>query len=82
MVYRGAREFDAEPGAASLAVWIAYAAWGVFCPQLIDFADAPVFGLFLACWVAVDHSRVRSDDLRLSGPVREKSESVQAAAGE
>jgi hypothetical protein len=40
------------PGAAALSVWIAYTAWSVFCPQYIDFGDAPLFGLFLACWMA------------------------------
>ncbi len=61
MVVRNSQSWGAEPGAASLAVWIAYAAWGVFCPQFIDFADAPLFGFFLACWVAAEHSSARGE---------------------
>jgi O-antigen ligase len=55
MVSHRTRHGGVGPGAASLAVWIAYIAWSVFCPQLIDFGDAPLFGFFLACWMARDH---------------------------
>ena len=55
MISHRTRHGGVVPGAASLAVWIAYIAWSVFCPQLIDFGDAPLFGLFLACWAAEDH---------------------------
>jgi len=55
MISHRTRHGGVGPGAASLAVWVAYIAWSVFCPQLIDFGDAPLFGFFLACWMAADH---------------------------
>jgi O-antigen ligase len=55
MIFHRTRLGGVGPGAASLAVWIAYIAWSVFCPQLIDFGDAAFFGFFLACWMATDH---------------------------
>jgi hypothetical protein len=55
MISHRTRIGSVAPGAASLAVWFAYISWSVFCPQLIDFGDAPLFGFFLACWMAADN---------------------------
>ena len=56
MIFHRAGHGGIGPGASALAVWIAYITWSVFCPELIDFGDAPFFGLFLACWMVTDHA--------------------------
>jgi hypothetical protein len=43
---------------AAVAIWVAYSAWGLFCPQFIDFNDAPLFGVLLGCLAGIQGAKL------------------------
>jgi hypothetical protein len=49
---------------AYIAIWVAYLAWGLFCPELIDFRVAPVVGFLIAAvgTLEVESPIVEADD--------------------